>query len=114
MRFRTVTRVRLEGTLPFTHDSSLREPTMLAVAAKGVNRSGLCYSRRPSRQSRGRSSTCTFGLFPKFSTPVEKTVEIAIHLEFRAFFGFAFYRDSERNEPLGSDSGARRSQGEPA
>jgi len=36
---------------------------------------GLCYSLRPSGHSRSASNTCEFGLFPKFSTPVEKTVE---------------------------------------
>ena len=35
----------------------------------------LCYSRRPSQFLCPQSFACVFGLFPKFSTPVEKTVE---------------------------------------
>ena len=64
VRFRPVAGVRLERTLPFHAFTPDGEPTMLATASESVNRSGLCYSRRPSNRSRERPNSCTFGLFP--------------------------------------------------
>ena len=97
VRLRPVAGVRLERALPFHAFTPDDEPTMLATASESVNRSGLCYSRRPSRRSHGRPKPCAFGLFPEFSTPVEKTVEIRGN-RWRRFIESCF---SGRNELLG-------------
>jgi hypothetical protein len=72
--------VRLECALAL-HEPSFRgrnEPSMLSNGFDQCQwNDGLCYSRRPSREPSGntRPTPCAFGLSPKFSTPVEKTVE---------------------------------------
>jgi hypothetical protein len=101
-------RCRLLGwnvRFPFIPCNSLRsenEPTMLANAFGRCQCGVVCVRvcilqdfsadpaeilRRP-RQKRGYA----FGLFPKFSTPVEKTVEIPIDLLFSLASGPAFSR----------------------
>src|SRR5689334_14228645 len=58
----------------------------------------MCYSLRPSRADPAAVNPCAFGLSPKFSTPVEKTVE----------------NRALGHEPVGSRPGPDRNKGEPA
>src|SRR4030095_92063 len=55
-------------------------------------------------------ATCTFGLFPEFSNPVEKTVDIRGN-RWRIYTESPFLG---RNEPLGRDPVAYRNKGEQA
>ena len=64
MGLRPTAVVRLERALPFHAFTPDGEPPMLATVHERVNRSGLCYNRRPSNQSHGRPNPCAFGLFP--------------------------------------------------
>jgi len=52
VRLCAVASVRLERADTFHAFTPDAEPTMLATTPESVNRSGLCYSRRPSNQSR--------------------------------------------------------------
>ena len=54
VRLRPMAGVWLERALPFHAFTPDGEPTMLATASESVNPGGLCYSLRPSSQSRGR------------------------------------------------------------
>ena len=70
-------RVGLKRTLPFHVTLPKKiEPTMLARRSESVNRRRVCYSLRPFQPGPGANFHVPFGLSPKFSTPVEKTVEI--------------------------------------
>jgi len=53
VRLCAVASVRLERALAFHAFTPDAEPTMLATTPESVNRSGLCYSRRPSNRSHG-------------------------------------------------------------
>src|SRR5437867_6394903 len=73
--------VRLKCALTL-HEPSFRgrnEPSMLSNGFEQCQCDDrLCYSRRPSKErsdGNARPSPWAFGLSPKFSTPVEKTVE---------------------------------------
>jgi hypothetical protein len=69
--------VRLESSLALHIPSLRNEPSMLAFVFGRCQRRAVCvtvatlHSRKTPQQGR-----CAFGLSPKFSTPVEKTVEI--------------------------------------
>jgi hypothetical protein len=52
VRLCAVASVRLERADTFHAFTPDAEPTMLATTPESVNRSGLCYSRRPSNRSR--------------------------------------------------------------
>ena len=110
VRLRPVAGIRLERALPFHAFTPDSEPTMLATASESVNGSGLCYSLRPSSGPQGAPKTCTFGLFPEFSTPVEKAVENRVN-RWRTLIESRF---PCRNEPLGRNPLAGRNQGEQA
>jgi hypothetical protein len=70
-------RVRLERPLPLHIPSLGNEPSMLASVFGRCQCRVVC-AKVPSLQrlKSPRQGACTFGLSPKFSTPVEKTVEI--------------------------------------
>jgi hypothetical protein len=85
-----VARVGLKRANSLGHDfsaSALRATARPASVERTVNvshrfrgcqstaRNGVCYSRRLFRPIRPAANPCSFGLSPKFSTPVEKTVE---------------------------------------
>src|SRR5262245_42515486 len=73
-----VARIRLKRALSLHVTLPKKfEPAMLANAFEECQSGGrVCYSRRPFLPVLACFNRCWFGLFPKFSTPVEKTVEI--------------------------------------
>jgi hypothetical protein len=72
-----VPRIGLKRSLSFHVTLPKRvEPAMLANAFQECQSiAEMCYSRRPFLPVLAGIFPCGFGLFPKFSTPVEKTVE---------------------------------------
>ena len=86
--------VRLESALALHETLAMDEPTMLRAFSKGVNARAFVLESRSFTERRTHAGTsCAFGLSPKFSTPVEKAVEIG---------GY---------EPLGAGARTRRNQG---
>ena len=69
--------VRLERPLPLHIPSLGNEPSMLAFTFGRCQCRPVCVTVRSLHESKSPlQGPCTFGLSPKFSTPVEKTVEI--------------------------------------
>ena len=78
MRLRAVTRIGLKSPNSLSHDipSVLRRTVNVSERVLRVSiKRQVCYSRRPFSKHSSAVIPCTFGLFPEFSTPVEKTVE---------------------------------------
>jgi hypothetical protein len=70
-------RVWLERPLPLHIPSLGNEPTMLAFTFGRCQCRALCVTVPSLHESKSPlQGPCSFGLSPKFSTPVEKTVEI--------------------------------------
>src|SRR5262245_42832340 len=101
--------VRLERPLPLPIPSLGNEPSMLAFAFGRCQCSVDCATVPSLHESKSPlQGPCTFGLSPKFSTPVEKTVEIH-----RICWLAKRHRRTtrRRNEPLGPDSFPCRNKG---
>ena len=74
---------------------------MVANAFRGVNWRGFVLQSAAFRESIAHAgpSACAFGLFPKFSTPVEKTVENRQDLGFiRVLADFSRFFDGAKPE----------------
>jgi hypothetical protein len=65
VRLRPMAVVWLERAHTFHVFTPDDEPTILATGPKGVNRTGLCYSPRPSGRSRGRPKAVHVWSLPK-------------------------------------------------
>src|SRR5881628_688894 len=116
MRPFPVTRVWLKRALSFHgHPSSEKRTANVSerIPIVSINLE-VCYSRRPSSAVSGPDIPCVFGLSPKFSTPVEKTVENRPHSRRRLDFWPECHRSRQFHESLGANPRPDRNKSEPA